>query len=184
MNLNVSLFDIPKAAFTYSVTTQSGLYTANFSCTAVNPYSVTWIFGDTTVAGNVSYSNDTVFTYSTAGTYEVILITSNALGCTDTLIKKVYIGAKYPAFVPTTFTPNEDGKNDIFRVRGEQITLQEMKIYDQWGTLIYTTDSALPQWDGRVNGKVVPNGTYVYRIVILDADNISKEMTGPVTVIK
>ncbi|MBL0095875.1 MAG: gliding motility-associated C-terminal domain-containing protein [Bacteroidetes bacterium] len=184
MNLNVSLFDIPKAAFTYSVTTQSGLYTANFSCTAVNPYSVTWIFGDTTVAGNVSYSNDTLFTYSTAGTYEVILITSNALGCTDTLIKKVYIGAKYPAFVPTTFTPNEDGKNDIFRVRGEQITLQEMKIYDQWGTLIYTTDSALPQWDGRVNGKVVPNGTYVYRIVILDADNISKEMTGPVTVIK
>ncbi|MBK7888675.1 MAG: gliding motility-associated C-terminal domain-containing protein [Bacteroidetes bacterium] len=184
MNLNVSLFDIPKAAFTYSVTTQNGLYTANFSCTAVNPYSVTWIFGDTTVAGNVSYSNDTVFTYSSAGTYEVILITSNALGCTDTLIKKVYIGAKYPAFVPTTFTPNEDGKNDIFRVRGEQITLQEMKIYDQWGTLIYTTDSALPQWDGRVNGKVVPNGTYVYRIVILDADNISKEMTGPVTVIK
>jgi gliding motility-associated-like protein len=184
MNLNVSLFDIPKAAFTYSVITQSGLYTANFSCTALNPYSVTWIFGDTTVAGNVSYSNDTVFTYSTAGTYEVILITSNALGCTDTLIKKVYIGAKYPAFVPTTFTPNEDGKNDIFRVRGEQITLQEMKIYDQWGTLIYTTDSALPQWDGRVNGNVVPNGTYVYRIVILDADNISKEMTGPVTVIK
>ncbi|MBK9317669.1 MAG: gliding motility-associated C-terminal domain-containing protein [Bacteroidetes bacterium] len=150
----------------------------------MNPYSVTWIFGDTTVAGNVSYSNDTVFTYSTAGTYEVILITSNALGCTDTLIKKVYIGAKYPAFLPTTFTPNEDGKNDIFRVRGEQITLEEMKIFDQWGTLIYTTDSALPQWDGRVNGKVVPNGTYVYRIVILDADNISKEMTGPVTVIK
>lgn len=183
-DISVALFDIPTAAFTYSVLPQSGQYVTSFNCTSVNPFAVIWIFGDTAVAGNVSTSADTVFTYTAAGTYDVILVTANALGCTDTLIKKVYIGASYPPFVPTTFTPNDDGKNDVFRVRGEQITLQEMKIYDQWGTLIYTTNTALPQWDGRVDGKVVPNGTYVYRIVILDANNNSKEMTGPVTVIK
>lgn len=184
MNINVAIDDVPEANFTYAVTPQSGQYISDFSCTSVNPYSVLWIFGDTTLPGNISNNPDTSYTYPLAGTYEVILITSNALGCSDTLIKKVYIGANHPAFLPTTFTPNNDGKNDIFRVRGELFTLDQMKIYDQWGTLIYSTNSSLPQWDGRVNGKVVPNGTYVYKVIIKDGNNTTKEMTGPVTVIK
>ncbi len=184
MDINISIFDVPEAKFTYEVTSQNGVYTAAFTCTSVNPYSVTWIFGDTTLPGNVTNTNDTVFTYDIAGTYDVILVTTNALGCSDTLVKKVYIGATHPVFVPSTFTPNGDGKNDIFRVRGEQVSLREMKIYDQWGTLIYSTGSSLPYWDGYANGTVVPNGTYVFKIVVVDNDNNTSEMTGPVTVIK
>lgn len=183
-DLDIIVQAVPLAAFTYSVLAQNGTYTTTYNCTTTNPDTYTWIFGDTSVAGNISYDPSPVITYTASGMYQVILITSNALGCTDTLIKKVYIGVNNPAFVPTTFTPNGDGKNDVFRVRGEQYTLQDMKIYDQWGTLIYTTNSSKPEWDGMREGKVVQNGTYVYKISIVDTENNVKELTGPVTVIK
>ena len=184
LDVDIVVKALPVASFTYTSVASSGQYNVNFSCTALNPDYITWIFGDTSIQGNVSHLLDTMYTYPVAGTYDVILIIENFLGCTDTLVKKIVAGANNPAFVPTTFTPNGDGKNDIFRVRGEQFTLEVMKIYDQWGTLLYSTDASLPQWDGTVNGKTVMNGTYVYRIVILDENFNKQEMTGPVTVIK
>ncbi|MFN0187817.1 MAG: gliding motility-associated C-terminal domain-containing protein [Bacteroidia bacterium] len=174
----------PVASFTYSSVAANGQYDVNFTCTTSNPDYITWIFGDTSIQGNVSHLPNPIFTYPVAGTYDVILVIENFLGCTDTLVKKIAVGANNPAFIPTTFTPNGDGKNDIFRVRGEQFTLEVMKIYDQWGTLLYSTDAAFPQWDGTVNGKTVMNGTYVYRIVVVDENLNKQEMTGPVTVIK
>ncbi len=184
LDVDVVVKALPVASFTYSSVASSGQYNVNFTCTTLNPDYITWIFGDTSIQGNISHLSDTMYTYPVAGTYDVTLIIENFLGCTDTLVKKIAAGANNPAFVPTTFTPNGDGKNDIFRVRGEQFTLEAMKIYDQWGTLLYSTDASFPQWDGTVNGKTVMNGTYVYRIVIVD-DNLNRqEMTGPVTVIK
>ena len=184
MDVDIVVKALPLASFTYTSVASIGQYNVNFSCTTLNPDYITWIFGDTSIQGNVSHLSDTMYTYPVAGTYDVILIIENFLGCTDTLVKKIVAGANNPAFVPTTFTPNGDGKNDIFRVRGEQFTLEVMKIYDQWGTLLYSTDASLPHWDGTVNGKTVMNGTYVYRIVILDENFNKQEMTGPVTVIK
>jgi gliding motility-associated-like protein len=184
LDVDIVINIVPKASFTYNSVASNGQYDVNFICTTPNPDYITWIFGDTTISGNISNLPNPVYTYPVAGTYDVILIVENFLGCSDTLIKKVAAGANNPAFIPTTFTPNGDGKNDIFRVRGDQFTLEEMKIFDQWGTLIYTTDGSLPHWDGTVNGKTVMNGTYVYRIVIVDDKFNKQEMTGPVTVIK
>jgi gliding motility-associated-like protein len=124
------------------------------------------------------------YTYPSEGDYTVVLITYNILGCSDTLYKTLNIGVERDVFVPTTFTPNGDGKNDVFRVRGDMITTEEMRIFDQWGTLIYSTNSSSPQWDGTVNGTTVQNGTYLYRIRITDKSNNVKDLTGPVTVIK
>ncbi|MBK9637466.1 MAG: gliding motility-associated C-terminal domain-containing protein [Bacteroidetes bacterium] len=184
LDVDVVAKALPVASFTYTSVASNGQFDVNFTCTTSNPDYITWIFGDTSIQGNISHLTNPTYTFPVAGTYDVILVIENFLGCSDTLIKKVAAGANNPAFIPTTFTPNGDGKNDIFRVRGEQFTLEVMKIYDQWGTLLFSTDASLPQWDGTVNGKIVMNGTYVYRIVVVD-DNFNKqEMTGPVTVIK
>lgn len=184
LDVNVVVKANPKASFTYSSFAVNGQYEVKFTCTTANPDSIIWIFGDTTIQGNISYLVNPTYIYPLAGGYDVILIVKNFLGCTDTLIKRVVAGANNPVFVPTTFTPNGDGKNDIFRVRGEQFTLEEMRIYDQWGTLLYTTGASNPQWDGTVNGQTVMNGTYVYRIIVVDKNLAKQEMTGPVTVIK
>lgn len=184
--LDVDLFvlAVPPPSFNYAVNSQGGTYTATFNCTSLNPESVLWIFGDTSVAGNMSSLLQPQFTYSAEGNYTVILITYNSFGCADTLYKTLYIGVDRKLFVPTTFTPNGDGKNDLFRVRGDNVITEEMRIYDQWGTLVYSTDSSRPEWDGTVNGTTIQNGTYFYRIRITDKDNTQKELTGPITVIK
>lgn len=184
LDVNIMVTAVPTPTFNYAVVSQNGIYTATFNCTSVNPESVLWIFGDTSIAGNMSSLLQPEFTYQTEGNYTVILITYNAFGCADTLYKTLYIGVERNLFVPTTFTPNGDGKNDLFRVRGDNIITEEMRIYDQWGTLVYSTDSASPEWDGTVNGTTVQNATYFYRIRITDKDHATKELTGPITVIK
>jgi gliding motility-associated-like protein len=59
-----------------------------------------------------------------------------------------------------------------------------MAIYDQWGTLVYRTDASLPYWDGKSQGNVLQNATYVYRINLIDQDQVAKELTGSITLIK
>jgi gliding motility-associated-like protein len=64
-------------------------------------------------------------------------------------------------YSPTAFTPNGDGRNDTFTIKGFFITRLEFNIFDRWGTLIYANDNSKP-WDGKFNGRVMPNDTYVW----------------------
>lgn len=185
LDLNIVVKPNPVAGFTYTMQSVSGQFTGTFTCTTSSPAQVLWIFGDTTLAGNTSDQTISQYTYSSEGAFDVTLIVTNDLGCSDTLMRTITAGARFPAFIPTTFTPNGDGRNDLFKVRGDQFLVREMRIYDQWGTLIYTTDASLPQWDGRVNGQTVQNGTYVYRIVLASLESdAQEELVGPITVIK
>ena len=185
LDLNIVVKPNPVAGFTYTMQSVSGQFTGTFTCTTPSPAQVVWIFGDTTLAGNTSDQTISQYTYNSEGAFDVTLIVINDLGCSDTLVRTITAGARFPAFIPTTFTPNGDGRNDLFRVRGDQFLVREMRIYDQWGTLIYTTDASLPQWDGRVNGQTVQNGTYVYRIVLASLESdAQEELVGPITVIK
>jgi len=182
--VQVVLYPDITAGFSHLVTAGGGSYAASFTSSSQDATAWQWYFGDSSVPGNLSSDENPSFSFPTPGLYDVSLVVTNAYGCTDSLHKRLYIGADFPAFIPTTFTPNGDGKNDVFRVRGEKYLLQEMLIYDQWGTLIFSTDGSAPFWDGAVNGEVVQNATYFYRVRIADADNNYYEKTGPVTLIK
>lgn len=182
--LNILPLPTPVSNFTTVTTPQSGFFPTSFLNNTTNADTYTWIFGDTTILGNISHDLNPVFNYSVVGNYSVKLISLNQNGCIDSLTKTVNVHSNNSLFIPTTFTPNGDGKNDLFRVRGDLFSLQQMKIYDQWGTLIYTTDASRPDWDGKVNGESVQNGTYVYRISIIDENNTPKELTGSITLIK
>lgn len=184
LDVDVAVYPLPVSSFNYTVNPQNGGFTTTFICNSPGIAGQLWIFGDTTIAGNVSSLTQAEYIYPAEGDYPVILITYNILGCSDTLYETIKVRLQRDLFIPTTFTPNGDGKNDIFRVRGDITRMEEMRIFDQWGTLIYSTNSANPQWDGTVNGATVQNGTYLYRIRITDKMNFTKELTGPVTVIK
>ena len=69
-------------------------------------------------------------------------------------------------FIPNSFTPNNDGKNDVFRVYGNAIAAVTMKIFNQWGELIYEGNDTQGGWDGMHKGKVQPMGVYIYAIKI------------------
>jgi len=182
--LNILPLPTPFSNFTTVTTPQSGFFPTSFLNNTTNADTYTWIFGDTIILGNISHDLNPVFNYGVVGNYTVKLISINQNGCIDSLTKTVNVHSNNSLFIPTTFTPNGDGKNDLFRVRGDLFSLQQMKIYDQWGTLIYITDASKPDWDGKVNGESVQNGTYVYRISIIDENNTPKELTGSISLIK
>jgi gliding motility-associated-like protein len=68
-------------------------------------------------------------------------------------------------YIPNTFTPNRDGKNDQFLALGTGITEFKMRIYNRWGQLIYTGNTIYDGWNGQLNGVFVQEDTYV---VIMD----------------
>ena len=80
-------------------------------------------------------------------------------------------------FVPNTFTPNDDGKNDILYVRSSILTEFTLRIYDRWGELIFESSSLDKGWDGSYKGKMCEQGVYDYYLqgVCINGEKIIKK---------
>jgi len=86
-------------------------------------------------------------------------------------------------YIPNSFTPNGDGLNDTFGAYGEAISDYNMQIFNRWGQLVFESNNYKLQWDGKHNGKAVPQGSYVYRLNAKGkAGNITQK-DGTVTVV-
>ena len=84
-------------------------------------------------------------------------------------------------YIPSAFTPNGDGLNDTFGVKGEGVLDFHLLIYNRWGTVIFESTNAKTQWDGIYQGQPVQTGTYVYQLFAKGIE--SKGKTGSVTVV-
>ncbi|WP_428658577.1 gliding motility-associated C-terminal domain-containing protein [Runella sp.] len=71
-------------------------------------------------------------------------------------------------FVPDVFTPNGDGVNDLFEVKGEVDGDPQILIYDRWGSVIFHNSINVRNWNGAINGSPAPPGAYLYRINVTD----------------
>lgn len=98
---------------------------------------------------------------------------------------------RYEAFIPTAFSPNDDGINDFFSIYGnaEIEEVLELQIFDRWGGLVYSGQGILPTdpssgWDGRSGGRPVPNGVYVYLAQIVFNDGKARTVKGLVTLVR
>jgi gliding motility-associated-like protein len=178
--LYISTNPTPVADFTYTIAGQPGNFTVTFNNISLFADTYNWSLQDTGI--QTSQVTDPSFSVFAEGEYGIWLLADNSYGCTDSLYKKIYIGNGGDWFIPNTFTPNNDGKNDFFKVRGRGVTTREMKIYDQWGTLLFMS-AVDPVWDGTVNGQTVQNGTYMYHVVISQNDQ-EEVVSGAITVIK
>lgn len=100
--------------------------------------------------------------------YNVKVTTSE--GCSGNDSIKIYLFETKPSiFIPTAFTPNNDGRNDIIRptVAGMQKFIY-FNIYNRWGELLYSTSQQGQGWNGIYNGKKQPGGAYVYAASAID----------------
>src|SRR5688572_11347312 len=68
-------------------------------------------------------------------------------------------------FIPNSFTPNGDGLNDTFGAYGEAILDFNMQVFNRWGQVIFESNNTNSRWDGTHDGQMVPEGSYVYRVV-------------------
>jgi gliding motility-associated-like protein len=68
-------------------------------------------------------------------------------------------------WIPSAFTPNGDGVNESFEIKAECRDFEfTLDVFNRWGALLYRQTDLNQPWDGKVNGQVVPNGIYTYRI--------------------
>ena len=86
--------------------------------------------------------------------------------------------------MPDAFTPNSDGINDEFLAYGKGIKEFEMKIYNRWGELIFSSDDLLKGWDGKIAGKAAPEGIYAWSLMYNDLTAEKRFKTGCIVLIR
>lgn len=174
-----------QTTITYTVANSCGTTSSNpFIVTVNGPPVVADITGpnnlniastitlsNTTAGGIWSSTNTSIATVNTngvvtgiaAGKDTILYTVTNSCGTT---IKKHPIEVMQlnndDVFIPNAFTPNGDGKNDVLQVYGNSIVALDMKVFNQWGELIYTMKDVSSKWDGSYKGRQQPVGVYIY----------------------
>lgn len=142
-----------------------------------------WTFGD----GSTSSDESPLHTYADTGYYHVTLYVQNSFGCYDTASTDVYIAPITTFYIPNTFTPNSDGTNDVFTVKGINILSVELTIYNRWGDMVYTASNAVANpWTGSVINSMdqAKQDVYVYDAVIKDVFGVYHHKSGRVNLVR
>jgi len=119
------------------------------------------------------------------GIYTVSVTDAN--GCTGAAEVHILYNNCCTPFIPNAFTPNGDGRNDIYRVEYKgDMDLKEMYIYNRYGQRVFSSANVSKSWDGTFNGQAVDGGTYYYYIRILCGNVRKKELVfkGDLTLVR
>ncbi len=177
----IRVFPPPTADFSYSPTKPLDNTPVTFTNQS-SPDAVTflWEFGD----GEGSTVANPVYQYNKTGVYDVYLISTNSAGCSDTAHKQVS-AIVIPLFdIPSAFSPNRDGVNDVFLVKGFGIAKFNMKIYNRWGQMVFEANDPLLGWDGSFKGAVQPMDAYAFVINVEFSDGTTATKNGSVTLLR
>jgi gliding motility-associated-like protein len=139
-----------------------------------------WSFGD----GNYSNTQSPLHEYLDTGYFTVMQIVYSNFGCADTAYSNVKLFGEYAIYVPNTFTPNGDNKNQYFRAYGMAIEKFDMWIFNRWGEQIWHADDMELTWDGTYQGSEVKDDVYIWKIIAFDTNGDEHELYGHVTVLK
>ena len=169
----ISILPSPTASF-ISTPQPTDLDNPNirFTNTSEDFTNLIWDMGDNNTEEDIQ---DFIHTYSDTGTYITQLIIINQYNCRDTINGSLRINPVYRIYIPTSFTPNSDGMNEVFEPIISGAKSYTMKIYDRWGGIIYQGDNQA--WDGKNTAK----GLYSYSIEIIDYKNKIDRQVGQVT---
>jgi gliding motility-associated-like protein len=110
-------------------------------------------------------------------------------GCDSFVLSKIMVDncdSTLTPLIPSAFSPNGDGVNDLFRpvLPTEKITILRFSIYDRWGSLVFDSDRQSQfYWDGKFNGENVPTGIYLWQVTYKSRGK-SLKLEGNVTLLR
>ncbi|QQS30856.1 MAG: S8 family serine peptidase [Sphingobacteriales bacterium] len=132
------------------------------------------------------WSNSAVtpsITVSDGGEYAVSVTNSN--GCTGMDAVTVQVLNRNELLIPSAFSPNGDGMNDLFRVvNSNPVESFNLIVYNRWGNQLYETDNILSGWNGAFKNTDSELGVYVYFIEVTFVGDVTKTYHGNVTLIR
>jgi gliding motility-associated-like protein len=145
-----------------------GLADSSFVFPSTNQVIYSWDFGD----GNTALGPVQNYLYADTGSFNLVYVVTNSEGCIDTLTSEITVIGDI--VVPNAFSPNGDGKNDLFKIGNlEAFKNPAIWIFNRWGKLLYSSDNYQNNWDGDEN----PDGTYFFVLQLMSPE---KEYKGTV----
>ncbi|MBC7554293.1 MAG: gliding motility-associated C-terminal domain-containing protein [Taibaiella sp.] len=151
-----------------------------FNATGGNQY--TWSPPD--YLNNININNP-LGIYPDTGIINYIVNVTSAYGCMGSDTIKVWVVSQAAFFVPTGFSPNGDGNNDVFRpIAIGYRSLKYFRVYNRWGEQVYYGENISEGWDGSQKGKPAELGTYFWQISFVDRFGKEGYMKGDVTLVR
>lgn len=141
-----------------------------------------WDFGN----GRDTMAVNPVYHYRDTGTYVVTQTVTDLHGCTSKYSRKVRVFPELRFFVPTAFSPNQNGRNDVFRPMGRYLKSGQyhFQVFNRWGQLLFETTNPDEGWDGRVRNEECPVGVYIWTVSLYDLYNDKEFHKGNVMLIR
>ena len=150
---------------------------------ALVSYLCAWWTPNNGTLDNPNINNPVATPTDSVTTYVVHVMSIYGCLSTDSIV--VYVDNTNPEFIPSGFTPNGDGLNDVFMpTKLKYQKLVDFRIYNRWGTLIFQTSDPKKGWDGTYNGVPQDIGVYSYEIITAHSDGANKVYKGNVTLIR
>jgi gliding motility-associated-like protein len=178
----LQVFPIPHSEFTASPV-DTTIYAPEVTITdlSVGGTSCTMYWADNSFSG----CTDSIHIYKKAGTYNIMQVVTNNYGCTDTSYFSIIKKPEFIIFIPNAFSPNGDGKNDVFKPEGIGALSYTMQIFNRWGEIVFESQNVDEGWDGYYKSDQVQEGVYVYRILLRDEKYLKyHEYNGIVSLIR
>jgi gliding motility-associated-like protein len=133
---------------------------------------------DTTVYNPTGYYPDT-------GHFGYTVHIESPYGCSGNSSIHVTVVNDARFFMPTAFTPNGDGMNDVFRpIAIGYKDIKYFRVYNRWGQLVYDDNSFETGWDGTYNNKQAEMGVYYWEIIFTDRHGKDSFLKGDVTLVR
>jgi len=168
------------ANFTYSPNPPTLNTPIQFLSSGSNGDTYLWNFGDGTLSAETNPSH----LYPKSGAFWVCLIASNKGQCPDTVCQNLYADVHIGIDVPTAFSPDNNGSNDILYARGVGVISMNLKIYNRWGLMVFESNNMSQGWDGKYKGmnQDVDVFGYVLNASFIDGTTITKK--GNITLLR
>ena len=152
----------------------------NDSSTATDITSWFWELGN----GAINQGQNTEVTYVAPGVYPITLKISNEVGCEAIKIDTLIVEKGYKLTMPSAFTPNEDGLNDVFTASHENIIRTNLQVYNKYGALVFESNVLNAEWNGELKEVPLPQDSYLYVIEYVAESGISRTQRGRFTLLR
>lgn len=174
----VTVLPAPIADFTVS-NPGDNPFESSISFSNNSKFGVRWLwnFGDGQQSDDFTPNHQ----YEKSGDYLAKQVVWNEYNCPDSLIKIVEVAPFTSLYIPSAFTPNGDGINERWFVKGfNEDKIFRIKVYNRWGELMAEGDAMTFSWDGTYPNSTnkAPIGTYVYHIDYMKSDGTEETVTG------
>jgi len=183
--LGLTAFEQPSADFEfYPPTPVENIDMVQFSNTSLGSNITKWQWYFNQNGGPESHFKSPSMMYDRSGTFPVAMVATNIWGCADTVVKSIVVQEDFSLFVPDAFSPNGDGKNDIFQPKGIGIASYQLQIFDRWGEKMFQSSDFTKGWDGTFKGNLCKIDIYVWKIDATSHSGKTKNLSGHVTIIE